>query len=179
VQRFEYTDRAPINLLDGRFGLYLSDGELNAYLRREDNAQALDAASVRNIFEERGKPPKAKAAKASSGKTSKKVAASPKPAKATTKSKASSSKKPVAKKKAATKTAKADAPAKEKPVWADLEPFTKEFDPTTAQLLKLINGERIPMADAAQKLRISQEDAMSRYRASNFKLYNLYRKAKA
>jgi DNA topoisomerase I len=185
VQRFEYTDRAPINLLDGRFGLYLSDGELNAYLRREDNAQALDAASVRNIFEERGKPPKAKAAKASSGKktTGKKTVgaglASPKPAKATTKSKTSSSKKPAAKKKAATKTAKADAPAKEKPVWADLEPFTKEFDPTTAQLLKLINGERIPMADAAQKLRISQEDAMSRYRASNFKLYNLYRKAKA
>jgi DNA topoisomerase I len=173
VQRFEYTDRAPINLLDGRFGLYLSDGELNAYLRREDNAQALDAASVRSIFEERGKPPKAKAAKASS---SKKVAASPKTTKVATKK--PSSKKTSPKKKAPSKTAKADAPAKEKPAWADLEPFTKEFDPTTAQLLKLINGERIPMADAAQKLRISSEDAMSRYRASNFKLYNLYRKAK-
>ncbi len=173
VQRFEYPDRAPINLLDGRFGLYLSDGELNAYLRREDNAQALDAASVRSIFEERGKPPKAKAAKVL---TSKKTAAAPKAAKAATKK--ASSKKPAAKKKTVSKTTKADAPAKEKPLWADLEPFTKEFDPTTAQLLKLINGERIPMADAAQKLRISPEDAMSRYRASNFKLYNLYRKAK-
>ncbi len=181
VQRFEYPDRATINLLDGRFGLYLSDGELNAYLRREDNAQALDADAVRRIFEERGKPPKAKAAKAAkAGKApSKKAAASPKSAKSTVGAKRASpkpaSKKTAPKKKAAAKT---DAPAKEKPVWADLEPFTKEFDPTTAQLLKLINGERIPMADAASQLRISSEDAMSRYRASNFKLYNLYRKAK-
>ncbi len=177
VQIFEYTDRKAINLLDGRFGLYLSDGELNAYLRREDNAEVLNANDVRRIFEERGKPPKSKAKPAKTSGSKKTVgAASPKTAKAP--SKASSSKKAVTKKKTVSKTVKADAPTKEKPAWADLEPFTKDFDPTTAQLLKLINGERIPMADAATRLRISSEDAMSRYRASNFKLYNLYRKAK-
>ncbi len=175
VQIFEYTDRLPIKLLDGRFGLYLSDGELNAYLRREDNAQTLDADAVRSIFEERGKPPKSKAkpAKASSGKAAGKNTAT---AKRAVTSKASS-KKTTTKKKPAAK-AKADAPAKEKPSWESLEPFTKDFDPTTAQLLKLINGDRIPMATAAAQLRISSEDAMSRYRASNFKLYNLYRKSK-
>ena len=186
VQIFEYADRKAINLLDGRFGLYLSDGELNAYLRREDNTQVLDAAAVRQIFEERGKPPKAKAAKAAKTTKSAKPTTKPttKPTVAarrasptTTKApaKAKSSKKTAPKKKT---PAKSDAPAKEKPIWADLEPFTAEFDPTTAQLLKLINGERVPMAEAALKLRISSEDAMSRYRASNFKLYNLYRKAK-
>lgn len=178
VQVFEFTDRKPINLLDGRFGLYLTDGELNAYLRREDNAQTLDADAVRRIFEERGKPPKskskpAKAAKTASSKTSPAKKAVGRATPATTKTKAT--KKAPAKKASAKK---ADVAPKEKPAWADLEPFTAEFDPTTAQLLKLVNGERVPMADAAAKLRISSEDAMSRYRASNFKLYNLYRKAK-
>jgi DNA topoisomerase I len=179
VQVFSFADRQPINLIDGRFGLYLSDGEMNAYLKREDNAQALDADAVRRIFEERAKPPKSKA-KASKATGSKKAPtgakrASPASAKAKAPAKKASSKKAPAKKSAAKK---AEAPAKEKPIWADLEPFTAQFDPTTAQLLKLINGERVPMADAAAKLRISSEDAMSRYRASNFKLYNLYRQAK-
>ena len=60
VAVFTYPDRAEIKLLDGRFGLYLTDGALNAYLKRDDDAQVLDAAGIRNIFEERGKPPKAK-----------------------------------------------------------------------------------------------------------------------
>ncbi|MFN3266499.1 MAG: type I DNA topoisomerase [Deinococcales bacterium] len=172
VQVFEFADRKPINLLDGRFGLYLTDGELNAYLRREDNAQTLDADAVRRIFEERGKPPKSKSKPAKATKTS--------PAKKTVTTKRASptskaGKKPAAKKADSKKT---DTTPKEKPAWADLEPFTNEFDPTTAQLLRLVNGERVPMADAAAKLRISSEDAMSRYRASNFRLYNLYRKAK-
>jgi hypothetical protein len=60
-------------------------------------------------------------------------------------------------------------------VWGDLEPFLGEFDPTTAQLLRLVNGEGKKLAEAATNLRISSEDAMARYRASNFKLYALYR----
>jgi hypothetical protein len=46
-------------------------------------------------------------------------------------------------------------------------------------LLKLVNGQGIKMAEAATQLRITPEDAMSRFRASNFKLYNLYRKSRA
>ncbi len=183
VAVFEYEDRQPIKLLDGRFGLYLSDGEMNAYLRREDNAQTLDAARVREIFAERAKPPKAKLKVLKGGKSK----AAGKPATAAAKSKTvkapgKSSGKSTSKAKTSSKTKKAatkvDAPAKEKPTWSALEPFTKDFDPTTAQLLKLINGDRVPMSEAATRLRITQEDAMSRYRASNFKLYNLYRRAK-
>jgi DNA topoisomerase-1 len=190
VAIFNYPDRAAIQLLDGRFGLYLTDGALNAYLKREDNAQTLDAAAIRSIFEERGKPPKskqkagsrggAKTAKAGTGKTSSRTGA----AKPAAKKPASSGAKGVkaAKPKGAPKKpARSAKPAKteaERPAWSALEPFTEEFDPTTAQLLKLVNGDRVPMATAAQQLRITPEDAMSRYRSSNFKLYNLYRRSR-
>jgi DNA topoisomerase I len=199
VAVFNYPDRKAINLLDGRFGLYLTDGELNAYLKREDNAQTLDAAGIRSIFEERGKPPKSKAkksgtrsqksdAKTSStrGKTTKATAGASRSASKTT-GRDSSGPKTAKPKSAPAKTSsrrttagKAAKPAVEKvkPAWSDLEPFTKDFDPTTAQLLKLVNGDGVPMASAAQQLRITSEDAMTRYRSSNFKLYNLYRRAR-
>ncbi len=193
LQVFSYPDRTAIQLLDGRFGLYLTDGELNAYLKREDNAQTLDAAAIRGIFEDRAKPPKSKqkgatrggaktgktasgtkraapSAKAPGGKASSTKTAKGSPKKTTASRRAVSGK-------AASKTAKPET-EKVKPAWNELEPFTKDFDPTTAQLLKLINGDRLPMASAAQQLRITQEDAMTRYRSSNFKLYNLYRRAK-
>jgi DNA topoisomerase I len=200
VAVFNYPDRGAIQLLDGRFGLYLTDGTLNAYLKREDNAQTLDAAGIRNIFEERGKPPKSKAkgatragtkapAKAgakTAGKTAAKKPATSSAGSAKTsaaKTKGVKAAKPKgAPKKTANRrasTGKTDgAVEKAKPSWTELEPFTADFDPTTAQLLKLINGDRMPMASAAQQLRITQEDAMTRYRSSNFKLYNLFRRSK-
>jgi DNA topoisomerase I len=191
VAVFNYPDRKPINLLDGRFGLYLTDGELNAYLKREENAQVMDAASIRSIFEERAKPPKSKAKKAGnrdsgSGTRKSSGARGAKPSGKTTRATASGAKaakpksspaKTSSRRATAGKAAK-PATEKVKPAWSELEPFTASFDPTTAQLLKLVNGDGVPMASAAQQLRITQEDAMSRYRSSNFKLYNLYRRSR-
>ena len=177
---FEFEDRKPIELRDGRFGPYLSDGEMNAWLRAGDRPEELDADRARDIFNERAKLPKGKPAKkVASGKTatSGKTSATGKAKTATRASKPTTKKAPTR----AAKTAKPKVvkTPSEKPAWTELEPFAQTFDPTTAQLLKLVNGQGVKMAEAATQLRITPEDAMSRFRASNFKLYNLYRKSRA
>jgi DNA topoisomerase I len=182
VQTFEFEDRKPIELRDGRFGLYLTDGEMNAWLRANDNPDNLDADRARDIFNERAKPPKGKPAKAAGTKkaaSSKTSGAKTAGTKASPRVKGTKPKAKTSKTRAGSKTAKPAKAPSEKPLWTDLEPFAATFDPTTAQLLKLVNGEGVKMADAATRLRITSEDAMSRYRASNFKLYSLYRKARA
>ncbi len=188
VKVFEFEDRKPIELRDGRFGLYLTDGEMNAWLRANDNPDNLDEDRARDIFNERAKPPKGKPAKAAGTKkaVSSKTASTKSPGTKSSSPKTASAgrakgSKPKAKasKTRASKAAKPVKAPSEKPLWTDLEPFAATFDPTTAQLLKLVNGEGVKMAEAATRLRITSEDAMSRYRASNFKLYSLYRKARA
>jgi len=64
VQKFEYEDRKPIELRAGRFGPYLTDGELNAYIRKDEDPNTLKADEVRVMLLERGKPPKAKTSSA-------------------------------------------------------------------------------------------------------------------
>jgi len=64
VQKFEYEDRKPIELRAGRFGPYLTDGELNAYIRKDEDPDTLKADEVRVMLLERGKPPKAKTSSA-------------------------------------------------------------------------------------------------------------------
>jgi DNA topoisomerase I len=182
VQTFEFEDRKPIELRDGRFGLYLTDGEMNAWLRANDNPDNLDADRARDIFNERAKPPKGKPAKAAGTKkaaSSKTSAGKAAGTKAAPRAKGAKPKAKTSKARAGSKAAKPAKAPSEKPLWTDLEPFAATFDPTTAQLLKLVNGEGVKMAEAATRLRITSEDAMSRYRASNFKLYSLYRKARA
>jgi DNA topoisomerase-1 len=178
---YEYPERRPIQLLDGRFGPYLTDGELNAWLRANDNVSAMTAERALEIMNERGKPPKSKI-KAGSGKprVQKPSGASKSAARAKTTRKASGTKRTSSKArtKSSAKKSVTEKPA-QKPAWSELEPFAAQFDPTTAQLLKLVNGQGVKMAEAATQLRITAEDAMARYRASNFKLYGLYRKAKS
>ena len=176
---YEYPDRKPIELRDGRFGPYLTDGEMNAWLRANDNVTGMTAERARDLMDERGKPPKAKTGeKKTTARASKPAAKTA--SKAGTGAKKPASKPANARKRTASKTkSKTAKTPSEKPLWSDLEPFATQFDPTTAQLLKLVNGQGIKMAEAATTLRITPEDAMARYRASNFKLYSLYRKARA
>ncbi len=178
LRSFEYEGRAPIVLKQGRFAPYLSDGELNASLRGSDGPpEQLSAERALEILAERGKPPKAKPGRpVRSGAAKPKAAASAakKPAKAAAKKPAKSgAKKPA---KAGAKAA-GEAPAA-RPPWAEVEPFTRQFDDVTAKLLTLVNGEGRKLAEAAQVLGIPAADALARYRASNFKLYATYRKAR-
>jgi DNA topoisomerase-1 len=178
LRSFEYEGRAPIVLKQGRFAPYLSDGTLNASLRGSDGPpEQLTAERALDILAERGKPPKAKP-----GRPVRAVKAKAEPA-----AKAGGAKKPAADKPAAKKApakkgaAKKGAAAKEpaaKPPWAEVEPFTRQFDATTAKLLTLVNGEGRKLAEAAQTLGIPAADALARYRASNFKLYASYRQAR-
>jgi DNA topoisomerase-1 len=190
LRSFEYAGRAPIVLKQGRFAPYLSDGELNASLRGSDGPpEQLTAERALDILAERGKPPKAKPGRpvrAAKAKTepaaraggAKKPAADGPAAKTAAKkpaAKKAPAKKGAAKKAAATKAAKEPAA---KPPWAEVEPFTRQFDATTAKLLTLVNGEGRKLAEAAQTLGIPASDALARYRASNFKLYASYRQAR-
>lgn len=118
LKSFEYEGRAAIQLKDGRFGPYLTDGEKNATLRKGETPENMTAERALEILEERGKEPKKKAGKA----TGTRKAATKAPAKSTAKkpaAKTASKKAPA--KKAATKSA-AKAPAKAPLTWAELKP---------------------------------------------------------
>ncbi len=49
-----------LQLLDGRYGPYLTNGELNASLPRDVSAAKLEEAQAKQLLAERGKPPKRK-----------------------------------------------------------------------------------------------------------------------
>lgn len=90
-----------VEVIDGRYGLYITDGELNAGMPKDVNADDLSLEKALEILKERGKPPKRKAKKktAAKKKTTKKAATKKKATK-----KASSTKKATTKKKAAKKS---------------------------------------------------------------------------
>jgi DNA topoisomerase-1 len=192
LRTFEYEGRAPIVLKQGRFAPYLSDGEVNASLRSGDGSPSdLTPERALEILAERGKPPKAKARGTSAGGRRAPAARGAKggggpgsggragaaKAGATKAAPTKAAKNPS--KKGATKAPKTDAErAAARPPWAEVEPFTRDLDPTTARLLGLVNGQGKKLAEAAQSLGIDPKDALARYRASNFKVYSAYRKAK-
>ncbi|RLV48290.1 type I DNA topoisomerase [Nocardioides mangrovicus] len=90
----------PVVVKAGRFGEYVTDGEYNATLRKDDSVEAITIERAAELLEERrAKGPAKKAAK----KGAKKAAAKKSPAKKT------AAKKTPAKKTAAKKTAKAAA----------------------------------------------------------------------
>jgi len=57
----EFPDK--LQLLDGRYGPYLTNGELNASLPRDVKAEELTAEQAAQLLAERGKPPKRRARK--------------------------------------------------------------------------------------------------------------------
>ena len=86
----------PIVVKDGRFGLYVTDGEYNATLRKDDDVETLTAERAQELLaERRARGPAKKAAKKGAKKTAKKSTAK----KSTTKKAAA--KKTTAKKSAA------------------------------------------------------------------------------
>ena len=94
---------SPIVVKEGRFGVYVTDGEYNATLRKDDALETLTAERAQELLaERRAKGPAKKGAK----KTAKKSTAKKAPAKKT------AAKKTAAKKAAAKKTAAKKAPAK-------------------------------------------------------------------
>jgi DNA topoisomerase-1 len=120
---------APINLMDGRFGPYVTDGELNASVPRGEDAAALTLERALELLAERaakGPPAKgrrraaAKSAGRTAGRTAGKTAAARKTAaKKTTARKAAAKKSPArtaaAKKSAGKKSVAKKAAAKQSP----------------------------------------------------------------
>ncbi|WP_259454287.1 type I DNA topoisomerase [Streptomyces ginkgonis] len=111
--------QAPVVVKDGRFGPYVTDGETNATLRRDDDPETITPErGFELLAEKRAKGPAKKtakkAAKKTTKKTTKKTAAKKTTAKKTTTAKKATAKKTVAKKATAKKTAAKKTSAAEK-----------------------------------------------------------------
>jgi DNA topoisomerase-1 len=109
----EFPD-SDIQVLNGRFGPYISDGKLNGKIPKDREPASLTLEEVQKLLEETGKPARRGfGAKKTAAKTTKKTAVKKEPAE---------KKAPVAKKatkKAATKKATKKAPARNAPVVAE------------------------------------------------------------
>ncbi len=101
----------PVVVKDGRFGPYVTDGETNATLRRDDDPETITAErGFELLAEKRAKGPARKTAKKAAKKTTaKKTAAKKTAAKKTTAKKTAAKKTPAAKKTAEKAPAKATA----------------------------------------------------------------------
>ncbi|MDN6380482.1 MAG: DNA topoisomerase I, partial [Brevibacterium aurantiacum] len=97
--------KKPVVVKDGRFGPYVTDGEFNATLRKDDSVESMDISRAAELLaEKRAKGPAKKKAPA------KKTAAKKAPAKKSTAAKTSTAKKTTAK--APAKTAAKSTAAK-------------------------------------------------------------------
>jgi DNA topoisomerase-1 len=96
-------DGSEIQVLNGRFGPYLSDGKMNGKIPKDREPASLTLAEVQQLMEETGKPVR----KGFGKKAAKKVVAKKAPAK-----KAAVKKEPAAKKAAVKKAPAKKAPAK-------------------------------------------------------------------
>ncbi|ARF56673.1 type I DNA topoisomerase [Streptomyces gilvosporeus] len=95
----------PVVVKDGRFGAYVTDGETNATLRRDDDVETITPERGYELLAE-------KRAKGPAKKTAKKTAAKKTTAKKTAAKKTTTAKKTAAKKTTAKKTTAKKAPAK-------------------------------------------------------------------
>jgi DNA topoisomerase-1 len=101
-------DGSAIQVLNGRFGPYLSDGELNGKIPKDRDPASLTLAEVQQLMEETGKP----ARKGFGRKVAKKAPAKKAVAKKAVPAKKAVAKKTAVKKAPAKKTAAKKAPAK-------------------------------------------------------------------
>ncbi|MFB7153934.1 type I DNA topoisomerase [Streptomyces virginiae] len=97
----------PVVVKDGRFGPYVTDGETNATLRRDDDVETITPERGYELLAE-------KRAKGPAKKTAKKTAAKKAPAKKATATKTAAAKKPAAKKTTTAKKATAKTTAAKK-----------------------------------------------------------------
>ncbi|GAA5501298.1 DNA topoisomerase 1 [Deinococcus xinjiangensis] len=160
LKTFEYEGRATIQLKDGRFGPYLTDGEKNATLRKGETPENMTAERALEILEERGKEPKKKAG--STRKTAAKASAKTATKKTATKTatKKPTTSKPAAKKTTASKTAtKAKAPAKAALTWAELKPFVSVLSDQERQLVTATREHGRKVEEVAPELGLDVKKA--------------------
>ncbi|MBC7645730.1 MAG: DNA topoisomerase I, partial [Pseudopedobacter sp.] len=191
VQTFEFEDRKPIELRAGRFGPYLTDGELNAYIRKDEDPAALKADEVRVMLLERGKPPKAKTSSAvgsakktgtkkptSKSASSSKVSSSKARAKKPAAKPSSSVRKPVSSA-ARAKTVKAPPAEKSAKVdWGDLKVHLSVLTDLERKLITSIRDDGKKAEDVAPGLGLEVAKAKGMALQISKKLNQAYRAAR-
>ncbi|WP_110887571.1 type I DNA topoisomerase [Deinococcus yavapaiensis] len=178
LKKFEFDDRDAIELRSGRYGMYLTDGSVNATLRKDDDPNTLTAEEALALLVERGKPPKGKparktakkapaksaTAKSSVAKTvaprtsaAKKTSASPKSAAKTSVRKPASAKKAAPTK--AASTAKAVSADKAAIGWDVLKRHVNVLSDTERRLVTAVREEKRKVEDVAAELGLDVKQA--------------------
>ncbi|ADV68337.1 type I DNA topoisomerase [Deinococcus maricopensis] len=173
LKRYEYADRSAIELRSGRFGPYLTDGERNATLRRDETPESLTDADARSILEERGKEPKKKPGKAPAKAKAKPAAKPTKAAGSNAKPKAGTAK-PAAKNAARKATAKAAAAS---PAWADLRAHLGVLGEQERTLVTATRDAGRKVEDVAPELGLDIKKAKGMALQASKKLNQAYRAA--
>ncbi|WP_199698571.1 type I DNA topoisomerase [Deinococcus cavernae] len=163
LKSFEYEGRAAIQLKDGRFGPYLTDGEKNATLRKGETPDNLSAERALEILEERGKEPQKKPGKAGgtrkaaakvTTKTAAKAGAKKAPAKKAS-VKQTAAKKPAAKAAASTK----EAPGRTPLTWAELKPYLGVLSEQERRLVTATREQGRKVEDVAGEIGLDVKKA--------------------
>ncbi len=131
IKEFEGSD---IQVLNGRFGPYISDGRLNGKIPKDREPASLTLEEVVKLLEETGKP--ARRGFGAKKAATKKAAAPRKAAKKAAPAEKTASKKAPAKKAATKKAAARKAPAKKaaakRPARNSARPYSSEMEPAVA-----------------------------------------------
>jgi DNA topoisomerase-1 len=148
IKEFEGSD---IQVLNGRYGPYISDGKLNGRIPKDREPASLTLEEVVKLMEETGKPMRGRFGKKAAAKTAPaKAAPAKKAAKKTLKKATKKTAKKAARKAAGTTPAKKTTrPAARKPVAAQPEAATSLLTPAKVVLGKKRVVKKAPADDDA------------------------------
>nr|WP_246351637.1 type I DNA topoisomerase [Deinobacterium chartae] len=179
---FEYPDREPIELREGRFAPYLTDGQLNASLRSGEDPLELSAAEARDILGERGKPPKNAGKRPSRSAGTAKAAAKGKAGarKAAAPAKTAARKAPASRAAKGGKAAtKPRAAAGSKPAeWRELQAYVGVLSDTERRLVTATRGEGRKVEEVAPELGLEVAKARGMALQASKKLNQALREAR-
>lgn len=147
----------PVEVREGRYGPYVTDGSINASLKRGQDPQAVTLEEAVALIEERAKDPNVKRkgrSKAGAAKSTKSKSHAKKPA----------------------------APKRPKATLEDLAPFVKDLPADAAQAVTRLEGigmKAEPAAVVAASLELTEDELKKLHRSGMFRLRMAFGKARS
>ncbi len=152
------TSGDPVEVREGRYGPYVTDGARNASLLKEQTTDGITLAEAVKLLAERGKEVKKRGSKARAGKA--KAAAKTKPAK---------------------KKAAARKPAKPKATKEQLAEHLHILEPQAGEIVRRIEGMGVPEQSAravADELGLDEAEVLKQHKSGLFKVRMAFGRAR-